>query len=148
MDTRLANGGDGVAVVALVNDLLLELGAELRTTDAALAAFSDLVGTAAPGAVIVGEEDDKLVGVCTLSFQLAIRTTGRYAIVQEMYVVPGYRGKGLGARLIERATDEARAQGCRVVELTTPPDGSRQEHFYSEVGFAPAGTRFRKTTDR
>lgn len=144
MITRLANPSDLEPVLCLVNRLLEELGGKALTVQATSATFSRLVEEEDAGSVVVGEEDGRIVAVCTMSFQDAIRTAGTYAIVQEMYVVPEFRSVGLGARLMEYALSEAHKHGCSVVELGTPANGVRQEQFYQRLGFQAVGLRLRR----
>jgi GNAT superfamily N-acetyltransferase len=96
------------------------------------------------GAVIVAEQDDELVGVCTLTFQPSIRTLGNYATIQEMYVAPMVRSAKIGAELIESAKTIAADSGCPMVELSTPPNGERAEIFYRNVGFTQVVVRMRR----
>ena len=80
-----------------------------------------------------------------MSFVEALRSRGRYAIVQEMFVEPALRGSGIGASLLHFALDEAAASGCRFVELGTPLGGARPIAFYEREGFARVGERLRWT---
>ncbi|MBC8452915.1 MAG: GNAT family N-acetyltransferase, partial [Chloroflexi bacterium] len=75
--------------------------------------------------------------------QPSIRTLGKYAIIQEMYVAPEFRSDKVGAKLIEAANSFAREAECPIVELSTPPNGERAENFYREVGFGQVGVRMR-----
>lgn len=84
--------------------------------------------------MIVAEQDDELVGVCTLTFQPSIRTLGNYATIQEMYVAP----------MVRSAKTIAADSGCPMVELSTPPNGERAEIFYRNVGFTQVVVRMRR----
>ena len=143
MDIRTATSDDASQVADLVNRLIVELGGRALAVGRASAAFREIASDPSGGCVLVAEDQDRLVGLCTMSFQAAVRTLGTYAIIQETYVDPDYRGRTVGAQLIERALAEARGHGCGVVELGTPPNGQRQEAFYTRMGFKPVGLRFR-----
>ena len=146
MKIDVATANDADLVVQLVNCLIEELGGGSLNRDLAASACLKIISDPGSGLILIAREDGQAIGVCTLSFQDAIRTLGRYAIIQEMYVVPTFRSQAIGARLIERAVAKARAHGCSIVELGTPPDGQRQEQFYRKVGFSPVGLRFRMRT--
>ena len=75
--------------------------------------------------------------------QEALRTGGRYAIVQEMYVDRSMRGSGIGAEVMRFVLGHASAVGCEVVELGTPVDGERAVAFYEGLGFRSVGARLR-----
>lgn len=139
---RLATVGDRDAVLRLVSALLVELGGEVIAPPAAAAPFFALVEGDA-GYVALGEVDGVSRAVCTVSFVEALRSRGRYAIVQEMFVEPAARGGGVGAALLRFVSDEAIAAGCLFVELGTPLDGARQIAFYERAGFARVGERLR-----
>lgn len=144
MQIRNAVADDAELIVNLVNRLIEELGgARLPVESAALACRQMFAEQRA--FALIAEDNGKALGVCTLSFQESIRTLGKYAIVQEMYVIPESRGRSLGAEIMESAISEARSHGCRTIELGTPPNGERQERFYERLGFDPVGLRMRKT---
>ena len=49
-----------------------------------------------------------------------------------MYTVPEYRGRGVGAGLLERLIEEARSLGCGRVALNTSKAGRK---LYERYGF-------------
>ena len=81
------------------------------------------------------KHEGRFVAVCTVSFVDALRTAGRYAIIQEMYVDPGVRSSGVGIEVLWFALDHAISRGCAMVELGTPFHGDRQIQFYQRAGF-------------
>ena len=144
MNIDVASANDAEVVVQLVNCLIEELGGGSLDSDSAAAACRKIISDPGSGLILVAREGGHAIGVCTMSFQDAIRTLGKYAIIQEMYIAPEFRSRSLGAQLIERAAAEAQGHGCKVIELGTPPDGQRQEQFYRKVNFNPVGLRFRR----
>ncbi len=60
-----------------------------------------------------------------------------------MGLLPDYRGRGLGERLIRAALDAARVQGFERVSLTVYGRNTRAAALYRKVGFALEGTRLR-----
>ncbi|HEX4385552.1 MAG TPA: GNAT family N-acetyltransferase [Myxococcales bacterium] len=75
-------------------------------------------------------------GVAELSWQFSLERAGRVAWMEELYVAPDHRGKGLGSRLIERAVQEARKAGCVTVELEVVRGHERAAKLYLREGFA------------
>lgn len=145
MKFRRASAADCPQIVDLVNALISELGGKALDVGTATAASERLTANPEMGVVVVAVDTGGAVaGICGLSYQAAIRTIGRYAIVQEMYVVPGQRGRGVGAEMLRRAMGIASRSGCKVVELGTPPESHRQERFYESEGFDTIGLRMRK----
>ena len=59
-----------------------------------------------------------------------LHTSPRYATIRGWYVMPGYRGSGLGTRLVEAAIDEASRQGIEQVAIRT-----NKTHILERLGF-------------
>lgn len=85
------------------------------------------------------------IGVCTLVETFAIYAGGRYGVIDEMYIVPSYRGMGVGRRLIEAVKDHGRRRGWLHVDVTAPPEAkwSRTVKFYESCGFVFTGPKMR-----
>ena len=146
LNVRLATPSDRDEVLRLVRGLLIELGGNPAPADDLFAVFDELVVGGDAGFIVIAEEEGRAKAVCTASFLQAIRTVGRYAILQEMYVEPDLRSSGVGRAVIDFALEHAVARGCQVVELGTPRNGQRQIEFYERAGFANVGARLRWTT--
>ena len=144
MNIRFANTDDAEQIVKAINDLIMELGGATLPLAEAEAMCERVIAGDLDGAIVVANDGDQLVGVCTVSFQAAIRTLGKYAIIQEMYVAPEHRNGGLGAQLVDAAAEEAVNRECKIVELGTSPDAER---FYERIGFTQVGRRLRRELD-
>lgn len=142
INVRLATAKDRDAALRLVVSLLLELGGT-PPTDGLAPVFEELATGGDAGFIVIGEDGSRATAVCTVSFVPALRTAGRYAIIQEMYVEPDARSSGVGMAVLRFALEQAAARGCRVVELGTPFAGERQIAFYRRAGFAEVGARLR-----
>jgi RimJ/RimL family protein N-acetyltransferase len=60
---------------------------------------------------------------------------GRVAWLDELYVVPERRSRGIGRAMVARALAAAREAGCRAVDLEVDADHERAEHLYARHGF-------------
>ena len=58
-----------------------------------------------------------------------------------MGIVPDYRGRGLGLRLINAALAEARRIGIVRIELSVHSDNARATSLYEKVGFVTEGVQ-------
>lgn len=143
MNIKIAREVDRDAVVGLVSGLLTELGGTPPPAGVMATVFDRFAGGSDTGFVVMGEADEKAIAVCTVSYLLAMRTRGKYAIIQEMFVEPEYRSTGVGKDVLEFALNHAAADGCQTVELGTPYDGDRQIQFYERAGFTEVGARLR-----
>lgn len=95
----------------------------------------------ARGHVLVAEDQGRLIGVISMSYDVAIRYGGEYAQIEELLVDEAARGMSLGAALVNAAVDAARARGCGEIGLYA------REHnraFYEKLGFAYAGPELRR----
>lgn len=142
-NTRLATAQDCDAAIELVRRLLTELGGTPAPGEAMAPVFGRFADDGPSGFVVLAEDDGRFVAVCTVSFVEALRSAGRYAIVQEMYVDPGMRSTGAGMEVLRFALDHAVTRGCAMVELGTPYHGERQIQFYQRAGFTNVGARLR-----
>ena len=146
LKVRLATPDDRNAALHLVSALLTELGGAPPPAAALTPVFDALTTDANAGFIVIGEDDSddgNPVAVCTVSYLTALRTQGRYAIIQEMYVAPDARSTGIGRAVLQCALAHAAAHGCHTVELGTPYHGQRQIEFYRRAGFTEVGARLR-----
>ena len=88
-------------------------------------------------------EDRRDVGVVTLNECAAIYSGGRFGEISELYVVPEFRSKGVGAQLIEAAVSFGRERGWPDIEVGAPgvPAWQRTVDFYLRHGFYEVGPR-------
>jgi len=94
----------------------------LILTPVASATFRALVSNDDKGAVIVAEEEGRLVGLITLSYPIAIRCAGKYTCIEEFIVSETVRGRGVGTQLLQAALEEARKQGCFEIQVNAPTE--------------------------
>jgi GNAT superfamily N-acetyltransferase len=95
-----------------------------------------------------GGEEGTVVGVLTASYQLALHVPGRYALIQDLWVCPAWRGRSVGRELLGALFELARTQGMARAEVGLPREsfaGIRStEAFYAHNGFEHLGARMRR----
>jgi GNAT superfamily N-acetyltransferase len=100
--------------------------------------------TAAPGRVVLIARSGKdVVGVATVAMGFSLEH-GRYAELEDLYVVPDLRRRGLGRRLVEAAAEWVAAHEGRSILVTITPEGERAHGllgFYAHLGFTDDGRR-------
>lgn len=79
---------------------------------------------------------DRPVGYTFLTFVHSIEFGGRCGFVDELYVEPPARGRGVGRRALELVADAARSFGVRVLLLEVSPENERADRLYQSAGFA------------
>ena len=107
---REATREDVPAIAIAVRELLIELGASPTLPAALEAPARALIEDGSLGVVLIAEQRTQIVGVLGVSWQVAIRIPGRYGLIQELWVHPGWRGKTIGGDLLAALFKLARRQ--------------------------------------
>ena len=88
------------------------------------------------GFVLVCEIDGIIQGMVLILFTISTALGRKVAILEDMIVSPDFRGKGVGARLVEQAVGLATDKGCGRVTLLTDHDNSVAHLLYRKCGFS------------
>jgi len=105
----------------------------------------DTLLTGERGDILLAVEGGRLLGVVTVSYNLAIRYAGEYCQIEELIVDPAARGKNIGALLVTAAVDAARERGCAEIGLYLVAHTERNRPFYEKYGFRFAGSEMRQS---
>ncbi len=129
----------GVIVGMLADDPLG--GARERIEDplppSYLAAFERI--THDPNIQLVVAEDGQgaVVGCLQLCILPGLSSQGTSrGLLEDVRVATHCRSRGIGERMVQWAVAEARARGCKVVELLTHHTRVDAQRFYERLGFA------------
>lgn len=71
-------------------------------------------------------------------------TVGDYCYLQDLFVAPGTRGGGIGARLIEHVYAAARASGCARVHWLTHETNADAMRLYDRIAEKSGFVQYRK----
>ena len=74
-------------------------------------------------------------GFALLRFRPALWSEGLEAYLQELYVVPGLRGRGIGRALLERAIELSHERGAAGIDLNTGETDTAARCLYESMGF-------------
>ena len=116
--------------------LMKELNAELKVTEQ-----QQQRSVASPGTrIFVAENDEKhIVGCATLC--VFESPTGRKASVEDVVVLPAYRGQGIGRTLLTRIIDFAKNKLAPIdLRLTSNPTRTEANAMYQALGFVQRDT--------
>jgi GNAT superfamily N-acetyltransferase len=118
---------------------LLEVQFQEHTIDVGGArlerALRGLVEVPGRGAVVLARAGSETVGVAVLAYTWTLEHGGKCTWLDELYVVPEHRGRGVGRALLRRATEIARAEGCAAIDLEVDAEHARAETLYLREGF-------------
>jgi ribosomal protein S18 acetylase RimI-like enzyme len=131
---RVAGEEDVERVLALQRRYYAEDGYPFSTGEArgVLARF---VTDPALGRLWWIEEAKRTAGYLALTFGYSLEYRGRDAFVDELYLLPEHRGRGLGRAAIAFAESEARALGVRAIQLEVERAKDAAKSIYRRAGF-------------
>ncbi len=95
----------------------------------------------ASGWFCVGAYGDSLQAMAGLSLRTHL-FSGRVAFVENVVVLPEFRGRGLGQMLMAWIEHYARERGCRMVTLDAYQTNLPARAFYERLGYDPRGVHF------
>jgi ribosomal protein S18 acetylase RimI-like enzyme len=127
---ELADAGD---VGRLLHDFNTEYDDYTPGPEAMGKRIRELIESGDVTVLIGGEGPD---GLAVLRFRPSLLSETLDCYLEELYVVPGRRGKGLGRALMEAAIDTARAEGAGYMDLGTAETDTAARALYERMGFS------------
>ena len=94
--------------------------------------------------LIVGVQEDRIVGFCSLSLKNNFWKAGCIGNVDELVVDENYRGQGIGKKLMNRIEEIAISNQCKQIELDSSFHRKEAHHFYESIGFKSRAYLFTK----
>lgn len=128
---RQAGAGDGPAIAEMIQELAATSGDVSPVT----AAYAEDYLRAARSLVLLAEDADRPVGMLTYSVRPNLYHAGPSAMIEELVVRAGYRGRGVGSALIDALLAQLVEIGCTEVSVATMPDNEAAQRFYRQHGF-------------
>ncbi len=87
------------------------------------------------GAVFVARDGDgRAVGVATMDWRWSASRGAKMGHLEDLFVVPEVRGKGIAEALIEACAERCRQRGAPALDWLTRPDNARARALYERVG--------------
>jgi len=125
-----------VADAALVARLLDDFNREFRTATPGIGVLKGrlqrLLGQSDVVAVLA---DDPAVGLAVLTLRPNVWYDGPVALLDELYVVPEWRGQGIGSVLLEAAEQFTRGRGGELLEINVDGEDVGARRFYERHGY-------------
>ncbi|HJQ38242.1 MAG TPA: GNAT family N-acetyltransferase [Thermoanaerobaculia bacterium] len=90
--------------------------------------------------------DEAGFAIVTFSFSFEFR--GRAALLDELYVAPHARGRGLGTAALRYVEEICAAEGMQVLQLEVSTSNERANALYQRIGFFDRGNRLLSKTLR
>ena len=78
--------------------------------------------------------DGRTLGIAVLAFRFSISSGGLFASIEDLYVRPDARYRGVGRALLEAVEERCKARGVSYIEVQTDNEAAP---FYSMLGYQP-----------
>ncbi len=139
MEIRHAGTEDAALVGELIGRFLAEEGFDTPPDEARSRSSRFLAEPA--NAAFLAVADDRAIGVATVTSVFNFESGG-IAEVEDLYVVPEWRRRGVARALVEAALAWCREHDCRDVEVVITPEGEARHElagWYRSLGFVDTG---------
>ena len=88
--------------------------------------LQELLATAASGAIFVADEQGMLLGYLAVVFVMSLEHRGLMGEIDEFFLLPAARSRGIGARLLATAEAALARRGCVRLQLQLGAANARQ----------------------
>jgi GNAT superfamily N-acetyltransferase len=96
--------------------------------------FRTLITDSSQGAVFIARDDGRAVGFATLDWKWSSLKAARMGYLEDLFVDPEARGKGIADALIEACANRCRELGMPAMAWQTAPDNHRAQQVYNRTG--------------
>jgi len=96
--------------------------------------FSRFVAPSEDGMLVGAWHDGAPLGYTCLYWTFTSLVPAEIVLMNDLYVVPEARGKGVGRALIEASAEIARERGAHHLQWVTAPDNETAQRLYDSTG--------------
>jgi len=132
MSIRVADADDAPVVGRLLHAFNVEFGMPTPEPHVLARRAAPLIESGELVVLLAGDEPH---GLAELRFRPSLYTGVLDAYLEELYVVPDHRGRGIGRALLEAAMDHARQRGAAHIDLGTSETDVAARALYESAGF-------------
>jgi ribosomal protein S18 acetylase RimI-like enzyme len=129
---RLASAADALDFGRLLHAFNVEFSEPTPDAEVIAERAAPLIESGEVTVLLAGDGPD---GFAELRFRPSLYTGTLDAYLEELYVVPGRRGHGLGRALLEAAMERARERGAAHIDLGTSENDVAARALYESAGF-------------
>ena len=129
INIRLADNNDYPQLIALFSEFADFEGRKEQMTNSVdkMNAESDFFNC------LVAEKDGKIIGYVAF-FYCYFTWSGKALYMDDLYITPDYRGKGLGTRFITMLKEIAAQSGCHIMRWQVADWNERARAIYKGIG--------------
>lgn len=96
--------------------------------------LATLIADSSQGAVFIARDNGRAVGVATLDWKWSSLKGARMGYLEDLFVEPEARGRGIADALIEICAQRCRELGMPAMQWATAPDNHRAQQVYGRTG--------------
>jgi ribosomal protein S18 acetylase RimI-like enzyme len=132
---RQATPDDAGEVARLLHDFNTEFETPSPGADTLATRLRTLLGSRETIAILAGTP---AVGVALITLRPNVWYAGPVALLDELYVVPQLRGRGIGSAIVAQLFSTARARQVDLIEINVDEGDVHAQRFYERHGFSSA----------
>lgn len=96
--------------------------------------FRRFLAPSEDGLLLGARAEERFLGYACLHWHFSSLGAAESVLMNDLFVAPGARGRGVGRALIEAAAEVARERGAVHLEWATAPDNHTAQRLYDSTG--------------
>ena len=132
-DPRLASAADADEIARLLHDFNTEFDTPSPGAAVLAPRLRKLLTADETFAIVAGRP---AVAVALVTLRPNVWYAGRVALLDEMYVVPDLRGRGIGSAVLDVMVATAAERGTDLIEINVDEPDVDAQRFYERHGFS------------
>lgn len=121
-------------LAALIHDLATEEGEDVAEVEDITNIVSALIQSGASD-FLLATVGDRPVGCMQIAYRLSTWHALPYAYIEDFYLAPEVRGRGVGTKMLDYALQRAEGQGSSKIALDVRRANTAAQRLYERFGF-------------
>lgn len=135
MTVRFAKPGDAALLARMLDDFNREFYETTPGTEVLSRRVLAFIENGEMVYLLGGLEPDEATGFAQVSFRPSVWADEPVCYLEELYVVPDRRGRGIGRAIMNAVLDLAHERGAMGMEVVTGEDDTAARALYESLGF-------------
>jgi ribosomal protein S18 acetylase RimI-like enzyme len=93
-----------------------------------------LIADPEQGAMFIARDGEEVVGFATLDWKWSSLKAAKIGYLEDIFVTPTARGRGIADALIDACAERCRERGAPAMQWQTAPDNHRAQAVYDRTG--------------
>jgi ribosomal protein S18 acetylase RimI-like enzyme len=136
---RLCHKEDAPVLAPLVRALAIEEGAEAAGVDEIETVISALLQSGVSD-FLLATIAERPVGCLQIAYRLSTWEAAPYAYVEDFYLAPEARARGIGTKMLDYALQRAEGQRSAFMSLDVRTENRAAQRLYARFGFKESGS--------